>query len=282
MDPRTAATLRVPAVKLLAKVGIDNVIKLCRRFGIESRLVPNLPLALGASDLTLLEHTSAFSTFPDDGVHIAPREILRVTDYNGRVIDEFPPQVTDVLPAGIARIEVSMLREVFNSGTAVRDKSLARKYDLAGKTGTTNDFTDAWFIGFSPSVTAGVWVGFDDHHPLGRGEEGSHVALPIWTDFMTQILKDKPVQRFPGSPLLSTPDQVQQILASAGSGNVLTSDSDLRALAASLSGSKPVSTIQQIPPTTQSNPTPSTTAPPPSAQPPAVVTPQAAPEPQAN
>ncbi len=277
-----AESKNVPAVKLLAKVGIDNVIKLCRRFGIESRLVPNLPLALGASDLTLLEHTSAFSTFPDDGVHIAPREILRVTDYNGRVIDEFPPQVTDVLPAGIARIEVSMLREVFNSGTAVRDKWLAQKYDLAGKTGTTNDFTDAWFIGFSPSITAGVWVGFDDHHPLGRKEEGSHVALPVWSDFMTQVLKDKPVQRFPGSPLLSTPDQVQQILASAGSGNVLTSDSDLRALAASLAGSKPVSTIQQIPPTTQSNPTPSTTAPPPTAQPPAIVAPRAAPELQAN
>ncbi len=277
-----AESKNIPAVKLLAKVGIDNVIKLCRRFGIESRLVPNLPLALGASDLTLLEHTSAFSTFPEDGVHIEPREILRVTDYNGRVIDEFPPQVTDVLPAGIARIEVSMLREVFNSGTAVSDRWLARKYDLAGKTGTTNDFTDAWFIGFSPSVTSGVWVGFDDHHPLGRGEEGSHVALPIWTDFMTQVLKDKPVQRFPGSPLLSTPDQVQQILASAGSGNVLTSDSDLRALAASLSDSKPVSTIQQIPPTAPPNPTPSATAQPATAQPPAVVTPQAAPEPQAN
>lgn len=277
-----AESRNVPAVKLLAKVGIDNVIKLCRRFGIESRLVPNLPLALGASDLTLLEHTSAFSTFPDDGVHIEPREILRVTDYNGRVINEFPPQVTDVLPAGIARIEVSMLREVFNSGTAQHDKWLARKYDLAGKTGTTNDFTDAWFIGFSPSITTGVWVGFDDHHPLGRGEEGSHVALPIWTDFMTQVLKDKPVERFPGSPLLSTPDQVQQILASAGSGSVLTNDSDLRAIATSLAASKPVSTIQQIPATNQLNPTSSTTAAPSTVQPPAVVTPQAEQEPRAN
>jgi penicillin-binding protein 1A len=264
-----AESKNVPAVKLLAKVGVDNVIKLCRRFGVESRLVPNLPLALGASDLTLLEHTSAFSTFPDDGVHLAPREIVRVTDYNGRVIDEFPPQVTDVLPAGIARIEVSMLREVFNSGTAVSRKWLAKKYDLAGKTGTTNDFTDAWFIGFSPSITAGVWVGFDDHHPLGHGEEGSRVALPIWADFMTQILKDKPVERFPGSPLLSTPDQVQQILASAGSGNVLASDSTLGALAASLSDSKPVSSIQQIPPAVIPP-----TAPPPTAQPPAIVTPQ--------
>jgi len=239
-----AESRNVPAVKLLAKVGIDNVIKLCRRFGIESRLVPNLPLALGASDLTLLEHTSAFSTFPDDGVHIEPREILRVTDYNGRVIDDFAPHVTDVLPAGIARIETSMLREVFNSGTAVSQRALAMKYDLAGKTGTTNDFTDAWFIGFSPAITAGVWVGFDDHRPLGKGEEGSHVALPIWADFMTQYLKDKPIRRFPDSPLLTSPTQVQQIIASAGPGNVLTGNTLDSSLAASLADSKPVSSIQ--------------------------------------
>lgn len=272
-----ALSKNVPAVKLLAKVGIDNVIKLCRRFGIESRLVPNLPLALGASDLTLLEHTSAFSTFPDDGVHIAPREILRVTDYNGRVIDEFPPQVTDVLPAGIARIETSMLREVFNSGTAIASRPLAMKYDLAGKTGTTNDFTDAWFMGFSPSITAGVWVGFDDHHPLGRGEEGSRVALPIWSDFMTQVLKDKPVERFPGSPLLSTPDQVQQILASAGPANMLAGDSNLGALAASLSESRPVSSIQQVPAAARpvANPFPAP-------RPPALITPDPPPATRAN
>jgi penicillin-binding protein 1A len=221
-----AESRNVPAVKLLAKIGIDNVIKLCRKFGITSRLVPNLPLALGASDLTLLEHTSAFTTFPEDGVHIAPREILRVTDYNGRVIDEFPPQVSDVLPAGIARLEISMLREVFNSGTAVRERALAGKYGLAGKTGTTNDFTDAWFIGFSPSITCGVWVGFDDHHPLGRGEEGSHVALPIWANFMSQVLAGKPVQHFPDSPLLTDPNQVKQILASAGPSDFLANGSE--------------------------------------------------------
>ena len=267
-----AESRNVPAVKLLAKVGIDNVIKLCRRFGIESRLVPNLPLALGASDLTLLEHTSAFSTFADDGVHIEPREILRVTDYNGRVIDQFPPHVTDVLPAGIARLEVSMLREVFNSGTAVSKKWLAQKYDLAGKTGTTNDFTDAWFIGFSPSVTAGVWVGFDDHHPLGRGEEGSHVALPIWADFMTQVLKNEPVNRFPGSPLLTNPNQVQQILASAASNNVMASDSAAAALAASLAESKPVSSIELTSPAVQ----------PPVTQPSAIAVPKNPTAPQAN
>ena len=195
----------MPAVRTLAKIGVDKVIKLCRKFGLTSRLVPNLPLALGASDLTLLEHTSAFTTFPDDGVHIPARMVTRVTNYDGRVIDDFPPEVTDVIPASTARLMVSMLREVFNSGTAIRGKAFAMKYPVAGKTGTTNDFTDAWFLGFSPSLTAGVYVGFDDHRTLGDKEEGSRVALPIWLDFMGTILKDKPVQGFPDSPLLTGP-----------------------------------------------------------------------------
>jgi penicillin-binding protein 1A len=212
-----AESRNVPAVKLLAKVGVDSVIRLCRKFGITSRLVPNLPLALGASDLTLLEHTSAFTTFPNDGVHITPRTVYRVTNYDGRVIDDFQPEVTDVLPAADARIMVSMLREVFNSGTAVRAKPLAQKYALAGKTGTTNEFSDAWFLGFTPSLTCGVYVGFDDHQTLGDKEEGARVALPIWEQFMSEYLKGRSVEEFPHSPLLTNPDQVKQILASAGS-----------------------------------------------------------------
>jgi len=213
-----AESRNVPAVRLLARVGVDQVIKLCRRFGITSRLTPNLPLALGASDLTLIEHTSGFTTFPDDGLHIAPRTIDRVTDYDGRVIDEFRPEISDAIPAPIARLMVSMLREdiEFPTGTAVRARPLAAKYDLAGKTGTTNDFTDAWFIGFSPGITCGVWVGFDDHRSLGDKEEGSHVALPIWMQFMGEALKDRPVEHFPNSPLLTTPEVVNQILASGG------------------------------------------------------------------
>jgi penicillin-binding protein 1A len=211
-----AESRNVPAVKLLAKIGVDSVIRLCRKFGITSRLVPNLPLALGASDLTLLEHTSAFTTFPNDGVHITPRMVYRVTNYDGRVIDDFQPEVTDVLPASVARLMVSMLREAFNSGTAVRAKSLAQKYPMAGKTGTTNDFSDAWFLGFTPSTTCGVYVGFDDHQTLGDKEEGARVALPIWMQFMSEYLKGRPVEDFPHSPLLTNPDQVKQILASAG------------------------------------------------------------------
>ena len=210
-----AESRNVPAVRTLARIGVDKVIKLCRKFGITSRLVPNLPLALGASDLTLLEHTSAFTTFPNDGVHIAPRMVTRVTNYDGRLIDDFPPEVTDVIPASTARIMVSMLREVFNSGTAISGRAFAAKYPVAGKTGTTNDFTDAWFLGFSPSLTCGVYVGFDDHRTLGKKEEGARVALPIWLDFMGQILPERPVEDFPHSPLLKTPDQVKDILANA-------------------------------------------------------------------
>jgi penicillin-binding protein 1A len=111
---------------------------------------------------------------------------------------------------------VSMLREAFNSGTAVRAKPLAQKYPMAGKTGTTNDFTDAWFLGFTPSLTCSVYVGFDDHQTLGEKEEGARVALPIWMQFMSEVLKDRPVEDFPHSPLLTNPSQVKEILASAG------------------------------------------------------------------
>jgi penicillin-binding protein 1A len=247
-----AESRNVPAVRLLAHVGVDQVIKLCRRFGITSRLVPNLPLALGASDLTLIEHTSGFSTFPDDGLHIAPRTVDRVTDYDGRVIDEFRPEVTDVIPAPIARLMVSMLREdiYYPTGTAVRARALADKYDLAGKTGTTNDFTDAWFIGFSPGLTAGVWVGFDDHRTLGDKEEGSHVALPIWMQFMSEALKDRPVEHFPDSPLLTSPEVVNQILASSGTESLLAERAAASAGAAHESATKtpiPVSTAPAAP-----------------------------------
>src|ERR1019366_7275945 len=120
-----------------------------------------------------------------------------------------------------ARIMVSMLREVFNSGTAISGKGFATKHPVAGKTGTTNDFTDAWFVRFAPSLTAGVYVGFDDHRPLGPKEEGARVALPIWLNFMGQLMQDKPADDFPHSPLLTNADQVKDILAAAAPEHVL-------------------------------------------------------------
>jgi penicillin-binding protein 1A len=191
-----ADSRNIPAVRLLDKVGIENVIELARRFGISSPLPPYLPLALGAADLTLLEHTSAFTVFPDDGIHIEPHDIRRVTSYDGALLEEPRPVVSDVIPPDVARTMVAMLEDVVEFGTGVRAKELGRP--SGGKTGTTNDFTDAWYIGFTPQITAGVWVGNDDKRiSLGKRETGARAALPIWLEFMQQSMQGMPVQNFP-------------------------------------------------------------------------------------
>jgi penicillin-binding protein 1A len=192
-----ADSRNVPAVRLLDHVGIQNVIELTRKFGITSPLQPVLPLALGASELTLIEHTSGFSVFPDDGIHIEPHFIRRVTSYDGAVLEEDRPQVTEAVPPDVARTMVAMLEDVVQFGTGVRAKELGRP--SAGKTGTTNDFTDAWYIGFTPQLTAGVWVGNDDKRiSLGKKETGARAALPIWLEFMQQAMQGMPVESFPG------------------------------------------------------------------------------------
>ncbi len=191
-----ADSRNVPAVRLLEQVGVQHVIDMARRFGITSPLPPYLPLALGAADLSLMEHVSAFTVFPDDGIHIEPHSIRRVTTYDGALLEEAKPQVTDVIPPDVARTMVAMLEEVVQFGTGVRARELARP--TGGKTGTTNDFTDAWYIGFTPSLTAGVWVGNDDKRiSLGKKETGARAALPIWLQFMKETFQGKPVEDFP-------------------------------------------------------------------------------------
>ncbi len=181
-----AQSRNIPALKLADRIGIKTVIDYAHRFGITSNIPAYLPVAVGAADITLFEQTSAFSVFPDDGVRLTPRYITKVTDYEGRVLEEDFPDVKDVISARTARIMTSMLREVVLHGTGIAAASM--KYPLGGKTGTTNDFTDAWFVGFSPSVTCGVWVGFDEKKSLGNKETGARAALPIWMDFMKVAL----------------------------------------------------------------------------------------------
>ncbi len=191
-----ADSRNIPAVRICAQVGMNEVIDTARRFGIQSPLPPYLPLALGAADLTLMEHTSAFTVFPDDGIHIEPYMIRRVTAYDGALLEEAKPKVTDVLDPAVARTMVAMLEDVVQFGTGVKAKVLARP--TAGKTGTTNDFTDAWYIGFTPSLTAGVWVGNDDKRiSLGKKETGAAVALPVWIEFMQQAMEGAPAEDFP-------------------------------------------------------------------------------------
>jgi penicillin-binding protein 1A len=206
-----AQSRNIPALKLADSIGIKTVIDYAHRFGITSNIPPYLPVALGAVEITPIEQTSAYSVFPSDGVHITPRYITKVTDYEGRTLEENFPDVKDVVSARTARTMTSMLREVVLHGTAIAASSM--KYPLAGKTGTTNNFTDAWFVGFSPTITCGVWIGYDEKKFLGAKETGSRAALPIWMDFMKVALAGKdpgdfqaPPEGVPSAHPVDTPD----------------------------------------------------------------------------
>src|SRR5690348_10410526 len=191
-----ADSRNVPAVKLAEKVGINSVVDMARRFGITTPLPPYLPLVLGAADMKLEEHVSAFTVFPDDGIRIDPHMIRRVTSYDGALLEEAHPEVHDVISPDVARTMTAMLEEVIQFGTGVAAKALGRP--AAGKTGTTQDYTDAWFVGFTPQLTAGVWVGFDDKQiSLGKKETGARAALPIWLEFMKGATEGTPVTDFP-------------------------------------------------------------------------------------
>jgi penicillin-binding protein 1A len=197
-----AQSRNIPALKLADHLGIKTVIDYARRFGITSNIPAYLPVALGSAEITPLEQTSAFSVFPNDGVRVAPRYITRVTDYEGRVLEEDFSDIKDVVSSRTARIMTSMLREVVLHGTGIAASKLP--YPLAGKTGTTNDFTDAWFVGFSPSLTCGVWIGYDEKKSLGGGETGGHAALPIWMEFINVALAGKDPGEFQPLPSQGT------------------------------------------------------------------------------
>jgi penicillin-binding protein 1A len=190
-----AGSRNVPAVKLAEKVGINAVVDMAKRFGITSPLPPYLPLALGAADMRLIEHVSAFTVFANEGIRIDPHMIRRVTSYDGALLEEAHPEVHDVLAPDVAHTMTAMLQEVVQFGTAIKAKSIGRP--AGGKTGTTQDFTDAWFIGFTPQLTAGVWVGFDDKQiSLGKRETGAQAALPIWMEFIDKGMEGMPAADF--------------------------------------------------------------------------------------
>jgi penicillin-binding protein 1A len=190
-----AESKNIPALKLADRVGIKTVIAVAHRFGITSNIPAFLPVAIGAADITLAEQVGAYSVFPNDGIRIAPHYIRKVTQADGIPLDEKMPEVTEVISVETARSMMILLKAVVQFGTGAAASSL--KHPLGGKTGTTNDFTDAWFIGFSPSVTCGTWIGYDDRQPLGKGEQGARAALPMWMEFMKAAIADKPDEFFP-------------------------------------------------------------------------------------
>ena len=187
-------SLNVPTVRLLDKLGIDQTMQFARNMGIRSPVAPYLSMALGSSDVTLFELTSAYSVLANHGVRIDPVAILQVTDSTGRVLfasDTFPAQV---IRPETAYIMTNLLRGVVERGTAWKARELGRP--VAGKTGTANDYRDAWFIGYTPGLVAGVWVGYDDHRTIGPRETGARAALPLWLDFMKKALEGREPEDF--------------------------------------------------------------------------------------
>jgi len=193
-----AQSRNIPALKLADRVGIKSVIDYAHRLGVTENIPAYLPVALGSAEITPLEQTAAFSVFPNDGLRVAPRYITKVTDYDGRILEEDYSDAKDAISSHTARVMISMLREVVLHGTAAAAAKMP--LPLAGKTGTTNDFTDAWFVGFSPNLTCGVWVGYDEKKSLGEKETGARAALPIWMQFMNAALAGKDAGEFPALP----------------------------------------------------------------------------------
>ncbi|MBI4241170.1 MAG: PBP1A family penicillin-binding protein [Candidatus Rokubacteria bacterium] len=188
-------SVNVVAVKLQERIGIRRTVDVARRLGIQSPLHEDLTIALGSSDLSLLELTSAYGVLSNQGVWVPPTPIRYVTDASGKLLEEHVPQGKEALSPELAYLITHMLRGVVERGTGVAAKVLGRP--LAAKTGTTNDYSNAWFIGFTPHVVTGVWVGYDLPRSLGKDETGSRVAVPIWVRYMEKVLAKMPRDDFP-------------------------------------------------------------------------------------
>ena len=191
-----ADSRNIPALRLAEQVGMRKVIDTAHRFGVTSNIPNYLPVALGAVEITLEQQVGAYSVFPNDGVLVEPHLIRKVANSDGMTISEDSAKVSEVTSNRTARTMMTLFKEAVHSGTAVEAAKL--NHPLGGKTGTTSDYTDAWFVGFSPSVTCGVWVGYDSRQSLGDKETGAKAALPIWSDFMRVAIAGKPDERFPG------------------------------------------------------------------------------------
>lgn len=227
----------VPAVKTMDALGPQQVVSYARRLGLTAPLPPYLSVALGAAEATLLEMTSAFSVFPNQGVRMTPFQIVKVSDREGNVLEEHRPEPHDAIRADTAYVMTNLLRGVVLRGTAARAASL--QWPLAGKTGTTNDYTDAWFIGFDPEITVGIWIGHDQKKSIGPGFTGTEAALPIWIDFMEKYIADrKPPAAF------EPPGNIVFVAVDRATGEVATPETEKAIQEAFIAGTQPMAARQ--------------------------------------
>jgi penicillin-binding protein 1A len=196
LEKAFAESRNIPALRLAERVGMRKVIDVAHRFGITRDIPPYLPVALGSVEVTLAQQVAAYSSFPNDGVRVTPHLLRRVTNADGMTLSEDQAEVNESTSAQTARTMLMLMQQVTANGTGAAAAAL--HHPLGGKTGTTSDFTDAWFLGFSPSVTCGVWMGYDTRQSLGDKETGARAALPIWMDFMQAADAGKDEERFPG------------------------------------------------------------------------------------
>ncbi len=189
-----AKSRNIVTIKILQEIGIEYVVDYARKLGIESDMYPSLSLALGSSGLSLLEIVRAYSVFANQGWLVQPTFITKIEDRYGNIIEEMTPERTKVIESETAYLLTSLMEGVVKFGTGQRIRELKRP--VAGKTGTTNNLFDAWFVGYTPDLITGVWVGFDQERSLGEGETGARAAIPIWLGYMQKISKDKPVRIF--------------------------------------------------------------------------------------
>src|SRR6266446_6307042 len=188
-------SINVATIRVQERTGIRRTVDIARRLGVDSPLVENLSIALGTSDLTLLELTSAYGALANQGTWIRPTAIRYILDAQHKLLEENVPQGRQALPPDLAYVITHMMMGTVERGTGQAARALGRP--VAAKTGTTNDYSNAWFIGFTPTLATGVWVGYDRPRSLGKDETGSRVAVPIWTTFMKEALAGKPVEDFP-------------------------------------------------------------------------------------
>jgi penicillin-binding protein 1A len=191
-----AESRNVPAVKLAARVGIHKVVDMAHHFGVTSNIPAYLPIALGAAEITLEEQVQSYAVFPNDGIRVKPRLVRKVSNADGIALWQDSPSVDEIVSQQTARTMMTLLRGVTAHGTGAAVAQM--KHPLGGKTGTTSDYTDAWFLGFSPSITCGVWVGYDSRESLGEKETGARAALPIWMEVMKVAIAGKDDEHFLG------------------------------------------------------------------------------------
>ena len=201
----------IPAVKAMQEVGPRQVVTYATRFGLDAA-APYLSLALGSSEQTLMQMTSAYSAFANRGVRMAPYGVISITDREGNVLEENRPEPHEAVRADTAFVMTNLLRGVVQRGTAQAAASL--DWPLGGKTGTMDEYTDAWFIGFDPNITVGVWIGYDEKKSLGSGETGASAALPIWTEFMKTYIDKRGDRQAP--PEFEAPGNIVFVTLDSG------------------------------------------------------------------